>query len=303
VSKPRLSIRTLVEADLADAQRLRAQAGWNQPDDDWRRLLAWDRDGCWAAEADGRVVGTTAVTTYGRRIAWIGMVLVDVEHRRKGIGRALLAQAIEYLDRLGVETVALDSTPAGQALYARLGFVVAFELERRRGVARPPRPVHANEAAAMDGPEVRPFAPDDLATVAAYDAQRFGVERAHILGALRTDHPARCFVAARRERISGYVLSRPGASAWHLGPLVADDPVTAERLAWAALLPDGDDRQARAVGGEAVMDVVVPNVHAVALVDALGLAPVRPFIRMVRGATPPAVDTGRLYTSAGPELG
>src|SRR3954454_12139696 len=107
------SIRPLAEADVPAAQRLREQAGWNQSDDDWRRLLAWGPDGCWAAERDGRVVGTAAVVTYGRRIAWIGMVLVDVEQRRQGIGRALLQQALSHLDRLGVESVALDSTPAG----------------------------------------------------------------------------------------------------------------------------------------------------------------------------------------------
>src|SRR6185295_3799477 len=104
-------IRALVEADLAAAQRLREQAGWNQSDDDWRRLLAWDQDGCWVAEMGGEVVGTTAVICYGRRIAWIGMVLVDEAHRRQGIGGRLLRHALAYLERLGVQTVALDSTP------------------------------------------------------------------------------------------------------------------------------------------------------------------------------------------------
>lgn len=61
------------------------------------------------------------------------MVLVDVAHRRQGIGRALLTHALAYLDRLGVQTVARDSTPEGQPLYASLGFADAFELERWRG--------------------------------------------------------------------------------------------------------------------------------------------------------------------------
>jgi hypothetical protein len=51
------------------------------------------------------------------------------------------------------------------------------------------------------------------------------------------------------------------------------------------------------------MDVVMPNAAAVQLAETLGLTLVRPFIRMTRGAPPPAVDTVRLYTSAGPELG
>jgi predicted N-acetyltransferase YhbS len=330
-----MKIRSLTAIDLSAAQRLREQAGWNQTDDDWRRLLAWSPDGCWAAELDGQVVGTTTVTAFGRRIAWIGMVLVDEAHRRQGIGRALLSHAIAYLERLGVQTIALDSTPEGQPLYARLGFVDAFELARWRGPipspepgARPdwppptkrrgspraqgagPRSVdeQAEAASRPDEAVVRPFEPADLAAVAAYDARLFGADRAHILGAQFGGHPARCFVAERREQIVGYVLSRPGARAWHLGPLAADHPTTAERLARMALLTRAEG-ESWGVGGleagpsEMVMDVVMPNRHAVTLADALGLAQVRRFIRMTRGASPPAVDDARLYTSAGPELG
>lgn len=322
-------IRRLTLDDIAAAQRLREQAGWNQTDADWRRLLAWSPDGCWAAERDGQVVGTTAVATYGRRIAWIGMVLVDEAHRRQGIGRALLGHAIEHLDGLGIETIALDSTPEGQPLYASLGFTDAFELARWRGpIPRssqratqgvPPDAAPVGSAAILaassqpsqaalrqrtgpsdvrDAPVIRPLTPADLPAVAAYDARLFGTDRAHILDALFRGHPDRCFVAERQAQISGYVLSRPGARAWHLGPLAADDPPTAEYLAHLALPPIADP-----LTGEMVMDVVMPNSDAIALVTALGLAQVRRFIRMTRGAPPPMIDARRLYTSAGPELG
>ena len=51
------------------------------------------------------------------------------------------------------------------------------------------------------------------------------------------------------------------------------------------------------------MDVVTANAAAVALAGRLGLALVRPFTRMTRGAPPPQPDLRRLYTSAGPEIG
>ena len=289
-----LLIRRLTEADVAAAQRLREQAGWNQSDDDWRRLLAWTPTGVWAAESDARVVGTTAVITYGRRIAWVGMVLVDVAHRRQGIGRALLMHALTYLDRLGVQTVALDSSPEGQPLYASLGFADAFELERWRG----PHPTV--DLSARPAGEVRSLHDADLAAVTDYDARRFGTPRRHILGAFQAGHPGGCFLAERADidcGIAGYALSRPGARAWHLGPLAADDPATGDRLARAAIASGAGDLS------ELVMDVVRPNGHAVGLARSLGLAPVRRFIRMTRGAPPPPVDFERLYTSAGPELG
>jgi GNAT superfamily N-acetyltransferase len=183
-------IRALTAADIPAGQRLREQAGWNQTTDDWLRLLAWDAAGCWVAQMnapDGPVVGTTAVTSYGNRIAWVGMVLVDEAHRRQGIGQTLLTHALAYLEARGVQTVALDSTPAGQPLYARLGFADAFQLARWRG----PFPELAGRTSTADGPgtanstrtpAIRPMRLADLPAVASYDAHRFGTDRAHIPG-------------------------------------------------------------------------------------------------------------------------
>ena len=100
----------------------------------------------------------------------------------------------------------------------------------------------------------------------------------------------------------GYLLSRPGARARHLGPLAADDLSTAEGLARTALRPD-PPLPTSGTAGDMVMDVVMPNPDAVALATSLGLTAVRRFIRMTRGAPPPPIDARRLYTSAGPELG
>jgi predicted N-acetyltransferase YhbS len=260
------------------------------------------RDSAEHVQADRQVVGTTATISYGQRIAWIGMVLVDVEQRRRGIGRALLTHALAYLERRGVRTVALDSTPEGQPLYASLGFVDAYELERWRG------PLH-DDLTLQSSPDVRLLTTSDLPGVIAYDARLFGVERGHILGALQAGHPAGCYLAERAGALVGYALSRPGARAWHLGPLAADDPETAEHLARAAIAERArSERPASpdAAAGpytELVLDVVRPNQHAVMLAKRLELAPVRRFIRMTRGAPPPTVDTERLYSSAGPELG
>ena len=292
-----VQIRALTADDVPAAQVLRAQAGWNQAEQDWRRLLAWDAKCCWVAEQDGRVVGTTTATTYGRRIAWIGMVLVDVDHRRQGIGRALLDNALTRLERRGIQTVALDSTPEGQPLYASLGFVDAMELARWRG------PIPVSAAPSPGGSvAVRPIEAADLPAVAAYDARLFGVDRAHILGALQADVPAGCFLAERGGRTVGYTMSRPGAWAWHLGPLAADDLAAAEHLVRRALRPEAR-RGGNADFSEMVVDIMASNDAAVALARSLRLAPVRRFIRMVRGTPPPPVDAGRLYTSAGPELG
>ena len=85
----------MTTADLELGLRLSRQARWNQIEADWRRFLDLGGAGCFVAEVDGRAVGTTTTCVFGG-VAWIAMVLVDVEARRQGVGSALLNHALEF---------------------------------------------------------------------------------------------------------------------------------------------------------------------------------------------------------------
>src|SRR5690349_5886839 len=126
-------IRLMFESDIPAAMRLKEAAGWNQTEADWRRLLLLQPNGCFAAVKDGRVVGTTTTTIYDE-LAWIGMVLVDPQHRRQGIAAKLMNVALEYLNGK-VETIKLDATALGQPVYERFGFEVESEVERWAGAS------------------------------------------------------------------------------------------------------------------------------------------------------------------------
>src|SRR6185436_18090616 len=125
-------IRLFLESDIPAAMQLKEAAGWNQTEDDWRRLLRLESNGCFCAIKDGRFVGTTTTTTYGDELAWIGMVLVDPQHRRQGIAAKLMSVALEYLNGK-VGTVKLDATALGQPVYERFGFQVESLVERWSG--------------------------------------------------------------------------------------------------------------------------------------------------------------------------
>ena len=84
-----LRIRLFAKGDLAFADSLRALVGWNQTPDDWLRFLNHQPDGCFVAEWDGQPVGTATTTIYEDKVAWIGMVLVHPDARRRGIEAAL----------------------------------------------------------------------------------------------------------------------------------------------------------------------------------------------------------------------
>src|ERR1044072_6303905 len=126
-----LEIRLLFESDIPAAMELKEAACWNQTEADWRRLLSLQPNGCFGAVRDGRLVGTTTTTIYDE-LAWIGMVLVDPQHRRQGIAAQLMNVALDYL-KDKVETIKLDATALGQPVYEKFGFRVESVVERWSG--------------------------------------------------------------------------------------------------------------------------------------------------------------------------
>src|SRR5919112_846030 len=102
-----VDLRPMTAADLADGMRLKAEAGWNQVEADWRRFLALGGEGCFVAERDGRVVGSVTTCQFGS-IGWVAMLLVEKAHRGEGIGRGLLLRALEHLEGRGARSVRLD---------------------------------------------------------------------------------------------------------------------------------------------------------------------------------------------------
>src|ERR1044071_5633272 len=97
----KIETRLLAEPDVAEAMRLKEAAGWNQTEADWRRILRLGPRGCFAATVGGRLVATTTTTSYGRALAWVGMVLVEPEFRRRGIATALVRAALDSLEAEG----------------------------------------------------------------------------------------------------------------------------------------------------------------------------------------------------------
>ena len=58
----------------------------------------------------GQLVATTLLLPYDQRIAWLGMVLVAERHRHQGVASALLSQALQRCDELGL-AAGLDASP------------------------------------------------------------------------------------------------------------------------------------------------------------------------------------------------
>lgn len=261
---------------LAGCLALSRAANWNQNEADWRLMLELGR-GWGISRADGKLVASTLVLPYGA-FAWISMVLVLPEQRRKGYASRLLRVAIAELERRGQLPV-LDATPAGREVYRREGFRDTWGFKRFH-LAQAAQPQGAGHAKPIDGWE----------SALALDAEAFGGPRVPLLRALQARMP-RCALQLPGK---GFVLARDGREAAQIGPLVARDEANAVALLGAAL---------RAVRPPLYVDAAD---HAPRLQEwllAQGFAFQRPFTRMVRGAARAPGNEKLVYLVAGPELG
>lgn len=112
------------ELDPADVLRLYAGPGWWEPGDDpgsVPKLLAGSFRVA-AAFDGGRLVGMARAISDGASDAYIQDVVVEPEHRGRGIGAELVRLLVAELRRAGVSWIGLVGAPGTEGFYRRLGF-------------------------------------------------------------------------------------------------------------------------------------------------------------------------------------
>ncbi len=279
----------MVAADIPTASRLRELAGWNQTEKDWQRFLQLSPNGCFVACVEGKICGTVTALNYQNRFGWIGMILVDPDFRKRGIGTRLLEVGIECLEKLNVETAKLDATPMGRPLYEQRGFVEEYGIERWE------RPAVGGSFRNSKSTVMPAMTLGDLGAVCARDREVFGADRSLLLLQLWQGNPSLSAVVYSSDEVAGYVLGRSGARACYLGPWVAKDVAVAELLLWEFL------RRARSQ--PVFVDICLESSHAKELVKAAGFQRQRPLTRMYRGPNNHPGQPKLVCGIAGPELG
>ncbi len=125
-----IQIRAFAEADEQGVVRLWDDCGltraWNDPRKDIARKLAVRRDLFLVAADAGRIVGSVMVGYDGHR-GWINYLAVAPAYQKRGVGRALMAEAETLLLREGCPKVNLQVRAGNEgvvAFYRRLGYDV-----------------------------------------------------------------------------------------------------------------------------------------------------------------------------------
>jgi GNAT superfamily N-acetyltransferase len=279
-----IEIRLLSESDIPAAMKLKEAAGWNQTEDDWRRLISLEPAGCFAAIRDHELVGTTTTTTYKDQLAWVGMVLVDPQNRRQGIATRLMETALDYL-RGRVATVKLDATAQGKPVYERFGFEVESLVERWVGTLKGSSIIQNYGI----------LNPDTLYELLDLDRRAFNADRSTLIQSLINDSNFLPVVKKSADgKLTGYALARPGTRANYLGPICVTQASDVESLI---------DEMLRRMGASRVyIDFNRECGTGTSVLSARGFVKERDLIRMTSGErgkkTSPFV-----VAIAGPEIG
>jgi GNAT superfamily N-acetyltransferase len=266
----------IVELGIGDAQAglvLSTEAGWNQNEADWRYFLS---KGIVFGMRDGaRLVATAALLPYSAGNAWISMVLVTADFRRRGIATMLVDACLEVAIRRGLTTW-LDATPAGAAVYGPLGFTPTLQLRRLRLAKR------------QEAKATRQISAANLDALVARDANAMGFDRSTLLTEFAARSGSRVVSGAQ-----AMALTRDGRAARHIGPLLADHADQALALVDAIVSSES---------GPWLIDAVHSRDEFLDGLVRSGWNVERPFQRMRFG--PATVAPAQLpFAVAGPEFG
>lgn len=268
----------LEQRHLAGCLALSKSANWNQNEADWRLMLGFGR-GWGITLEDGTLAASTLVLPYGERFAWVAMVLVLPEQRRKGYASQLLRVAIADLKNRGLTPI-LDATPAGREVYRQEGFKDTWGFKRFSLSGNCSSHARAKQITVSDWPRILEL-----------DRQAFGGDREVVLRNLAQRLPETALVSE-----SGFILGREGREAIQIGPLVAHDERAACELLAAAL---------SRIKPPVYLDVLDAREGARLWLERCGFVFQRPFTRMVctSGEAIAPGDASLVFCPAGPELG
>lgn len=282
-------VRRLEKKDIEFAHRMATVEQWNDRKNDVARMFDFEPKGCFIAEVNGEPAGHIFSIVYGT-LGWIGLLIVSPDQRRKGIGTALMKEAIDYLLENGVETIKLDAIPEIADLYRKFGFVDEYDSLRFVGTNQDVHPFNDDAA--------KPVEQEKVPEIAEFDATYFGADRIRVLSRLFNENPEFSFVSHVGSSMVGYITCRRAEKGYKLGPWTCDPKKlpAAEALFTTCL-------NKLEVDAKVYVGVPSPNTSAIDLLTNHGFRQYSKSIRMRLGKKLESENPNGLFAIAGPMKG
>jgi len=266
------SIRPMTHTELSRLVRWAAVEGWNPGLHDADLFWNSDPEGFLTAVHHDQMIGGGAIVKHSSRFGFMGLFIINQEHRGRGLGRELWYARRDFLlERLGENaTIGLDGVDAMVPFYAKGGFSEhtrhrRFEL-LHQGVT--------NDAV----PNIRRIAEVDFTEICKLDEACFPAQRTVNLRSWLQQPDALAFASEADSGCQGFAVMRKCLEGWKIGPLFSKDQATAKDLCKTCL--------AHAMNQSVFIDVPDDNPNAVALSRELPSKEVFGCTRMYLGPKP-----------------
>ncbi len=120
------------EEDSPAILQMASEEGWLSDIVEFQTFLGINPFGCFVCVKGNKVIGSI-MTFLHARSAWIGNFIVSKEYRGRGIGKKLLSQAVEYLDKKKKRQIYLNAAYEAKKLYEKFGFRNVAVVNRWQG--------------------------------------------------------------------------------------------------------------------------------------------------------------------------
>jgi GNAT superfamily N-acetyltransferase len=247
-----------------------ASEGWNPGLHDLQ--IVWDLapESFIALRRGDELVGGGSILNYAGQFGFMGLFIMRADHRGQGLGQALWHWRRDtLLGRLDPgSSIAMDGVFDMVPFYRKGGFEPAYQVLRYEGSA------HGSASS-----DIMPIRPEDLDEVIAFDRSISKVPRSDFLKQWLFQTGGFAMSCKSNDGIIGFGAARPCDTGFKIGPLFAETPAVAQKIA-AALMANFEGEQIQ-------IDVPEPNQAGLELVQGLNFKEVFGCTRLYLGAALP----------------
>jgi hypothetical protein len=200
--------------DIPFAVKLTNQENWGVTQRDFLRLMRLNPRGCFVASEGNTRLGITTTTVYGKKLGWIGNVVVDNKHRGKHIGQTLVTDSVSYLRKSRVKHIALYCYDPNVRFYSSLGFVKDQSFVRLGRSAR----------RGKKGKTGNFLRPQSLHRLLAADNRAFGADRSNLIRSMLAEKTGWILEPTESAPSPSYMMVKKCLHDCEIGPWICFEP-------------------------------------------------------------------------------